>query len=149
MSRRLLGLAITVVAIIGFVYLEDPERRLAALLKIEELPASIKDVTCRSSGIEDDFTQCWGTADPKDFAELMSGWPFERSVWSTEAQRRRRATSSANGEHPRCEGLPEQILPPTHCFVFYSEQFGHGGLGYMAFGYDENSGQFYSTTSRN
>ena len=149
MSRRLLGLAITVVAIIGFFYLEDPERRLAALLKIEELPASIKDVTCRSSGIEDDFTQCWGLADPSDFAELMSGWPFEGSVLSTEVQRRRRATSSANGEHPRCEGLPEQIITPTHCFVFYSGEFGHGGLGYMSFGYNEVSRQFYSATSRN
>jgi hypothetical protein len=150
MLRSLLSFAITAIAIVGFFYLEAPERRLAALLKIERLPTSIRDVTCRSRGIEDDFTQCWGITDPSDLAELMSGWPFERAVWTREVppRDRRAAAAAASGEHPQCEGLPVRILAPTHCFVFYSGEFGHGGLGYMSFGYNEASGQFYSATSR-
>lgn len=116
------------------------EVRLAALLQISELPGSVAEVECHSRGIEDDFTQCTGVAAIEEMDILASGWPFQLATSNR---------PSSSGPRPICLGLPDRGVHPTHCFKYQSAEFGHGGAGFMAFGYDESSGRFYASTARN
>jgi hypothetical protein len=139
------GLVLLTALAIILVWASDfppPEYRLAALLRIPELPRSVSDVQCWSRGMQDDETQCTGVAAPSEMSLLMKGYSFGARFPELPIESRSAA----------CGDLPESSERATHCHIYRSSELGLiGGSipGHMAFNYNETSGRFQAETLRN
>lgn len=64
--------------IVLVVYEGRPNHVVRSILRLEQLPASVTNADCESWSWTDVLTTCTFKLDPRDFPQLLKGWPFRR-----------------------------------------------------------------------
>ncbi|WP_126172729.1 hypothetical protein [Altericroceibacterium xinjiangense] len=62
------------------LYQTRPRQIIGSLLRLESVPASLRNAECESWGFTDVLTTCAFEIDPADFPALLTGWSFTRTA---------------------------------------------------------------------
>jgi hypothetical protein len=63
----------------NFIYQTRPRQIIGSLLRLESVPASLRNAKCESWGFTDGLTICAFEIDPADFPALLRGWQFDQT----------------------------------------------------------------------
>ena len=60
----------------NYIYETQPRQRIGSTLRLDSVPASVRNAECESWAVTDVATTCTFDIDPVDFPRLTTGWRF-------------------------------------------------------------------------
>lgn len=76
---RAIGFAL-MSAVMALAACESPQERIASILRLPSLPASVQGAHCEEPFTTDVLTYCSIEIAPDDFPALLEGWEFRRDL---------------------------------------------------------------------
>ncbi|MDM9628165.1 hypothetical protein QTL95_19930 [Rhizobium sp. S152] len=89
-------LALVIASVTAMTLYDDAPERLRSMLKIEELPASVKNIRCSDTFVTTDvLATCGFEIEPDDMVSMLGGWRFS----GEKAGPNTRSDDYANDDH--------------------------------------------------